>query len=505
MKRIIPFLLFLFPAIGLMSQPDVYTPAPKFPSDSATNMVPNLTISWYAVAGSTGLQYQFQMDTTLNFNSPLKVDTTQILLTGYMAHELLFGQKYFWRVRAIDQGETSYWSTIRNFIVFDEVSLYKPTDNMLDQFPLVDLTWKNKVKQGASTVTITGIRFYDYRYDSVSTFDSPALKEGSTSPNIVAAAASNLLFGHKYYYQVRARHNLDTSSWCTPWGFTVINKLTLKEPLNNAVDQMLDAQLKWDVIQGVIGYEYQLARDQNFTDLILQQSVLDTCCISSTLLQFGEKVYWRVRARQLNDTSNWADPFSFTVINDVLLESPKNTSQNVALKPVLTWTKQTAITGYELQLDSLNTFAKPILIYYPDAEDIRYTMTKQLSSLKTYYWRMRAFADGSEMADTSDWSATWSFVTVNTQGIEEPGSSSFSIYPNPANEKLTIKAMVIEAKTIHVSLIDIVGKTILTREIKLSSGSNIKEISLDNINKGVYILRINNDGQTLNQKVIVDR
>jgi len=504
MKRTIPFLFFLFSTIGLMAQPDVYTPTLKFPADGATNMVPNLTVSWNAIAGSTNLQYQVQIDTTLNFNSPLKVDTTQVLLTGYKAHELLFGQKYYWRVRAIDQDQTSYWSAIRNFIIFDQVNLSKPTNNQKQQNPNVDIEWKNTVNQDGSNVVITGIRFRDYQYDSVNTFNSPALKEGSTSYAVLKANTSNLQFGKIYYYRVRARHNLSTSSWCNPWYFGVVDSLTLQLPMDNASAQMIDVQIKWKNITGILSYEYQLALDQNFNNIILQNEV-DTNLVKCSLLQFGEKVYWRVRARQIHDTSSWSGSRNFTVINSVILKTPADASQNVDLKPKLIWTSQTGISGYQLQVDSVNTFANPIVNFKPKPEEISYTLSKTLVMQKTYYWRMRAFSDGGAMADTSAWSAPWSFVTIGPQGIEEPGSTLFSIYPNPASEKLTIKVDVSVSKTIQVSLVDLIGKTILNREFLLSSGTNIKEVSLDNINKGVYILRIIYDGQNINRKVIIDR
>jgi hypothetical protein len=501
MKKIITSLFFLFSAIGLMSQTDVYTPTLRSPDDNATDIVPNVTLSWYAITGSTGLQYQIQLDTTPNFNSNQKVDTTLLLLTGYTTHELLFGQQYYWRVRAIDQGEVSYWSPTRTFVVFNQVKLSRPTNNSTNQVPDVDLKWKEKM--GSSS--LTGVKYFDYQYDSVNTFDSPALVQGTTLGDVFTAPTSELQFGKMYYYRVLARHNLSTSLWCEPWGFTVVDKMTLLLPANKTSDQMLNVQLKWTKIaSGTTGYEYQLARDKDFTNLIFQQSVGDTCCYDASMLQFGETVYWRVRTRHLKDTSSWSDPWNFTTINTVILKSPKNLSVDVTLKPTLSWTTQQGIAGYELQLDDVNTFDNPIISIIQSATKTTYTLTQNLSPLKTYYWRMRAFSDGL-MADTSDWSAPWSFVTVNTQGLEEPGSTSFSIYPNPANEKITIKAIVLEAKTIQVSLVDIVGKTLLTSEEKLSSGTNIKEIPLNNINKGVYILRIFSDGQTINRKVVVDR
>ena len=121
MKRLLSIVLFTFFAAISMAGTVVYTPVLKSPPNDSVNMMPNLYISWHAVAGSTGLQYNVQLDTTPNFNSSQLVDTTLLLLTGYKAHELLFGVKYYWRVKAIDQGQTSAWSTVWDFTIFNTI------------------------------------------------------------------------------------------------------------------------------------------------------------------------------------------------------------------------------------------------------------------------------------------------------------------------------------------------------------------------------------------------
>jgi len=503
MKRVILSLFSLIMTIGLMAQPDVYTPTLKSPADSAENRVPNLTLSWNAVAGSLNLMYQLQIDTSLEFSSPLKVDTTQLLLTGYVTHELRFGQKYYWRVRAIDGGQTSYWSTVWFFIVLDQATLSKPSNNQTDQSPNVSLEWKNTVTQNGTDVPITGIRFWDYQLDSVNTFDSPFMKEGTTTVSVLKAATSNLLFNEKYYYRVRIRHNLDTTLWCPAWAFTIVDKVTLQAPNNDAKDQSINAQIRWKNVTGLLGFEYQLALDQNFTNLIFQNEV-DTNMVNCSMLLFGEKVYWRIRCRSAVDTSSWSNPRNFTVINSVILKFPTDTLTNVDIKPKFQWTGQTGITGYELQLDSTLFFLNPVLDYKPNSTDLSYTMTKKLQGLKTYYWRMRAFSDGS-IPDTTAWSEPWSFTTTNSEGIDQPGSNTCSIYPNPAGGKIFVKTQTNGSSMIHFDLVDLLGKTVLTRELTTSSGTTVNEIALDNMNKGIYIIRLTINGKTINQKLIVNR
>jgi hypothetical protein len=118
---------------------------------------------------------------------------------------------------------------------------------------------------------------------------------------------------------------------------------------------------------------------------------------------------------------------------------------------------------------------------------------------------MRAFSDGGATADTTSWSPARSFVTVSSTGIDEVSLSGLSIYPNPANDKVFLRIEMNESLTAQVALVDLLGKTIFSNELNLTAGSNLKEMRLDNLNKGIYILRLTIKGQTTNQKLIVER
>src|SRR5512136_1581852 len=106
MKRVLFTLIIILTTLGLSAQTRVYTPTLKSPATNDTSQMPNVTVSWNAISGSTELKYEMQIDTSPQFNSPALKDTIQVLLTGYTNHELLFNTTYYWRVRAIDQGDT---------------------------------------------------------------------------------------------------------------------------------------------------------------------------------------------------------------------------------------------------------------------------------------------------------------------------------------------------------------------------------------------------------------
>jgi hypothetical protein len=501
MKRSLLSLLFLVFITVMFAQERVYVPALKSPENNALNQMPDVTVSWYAITGSLNLQYRFQVDTSMLFNSPSLIDTTQTLLTGYKTRNLLFGQKYYWRVRAID-GQTSAWSVVWSFTVFNTVELDKPLVNAVDQDPNVPVSWLGTITNLKKV--ITGITYYEYQVDSDTNFNSPNLIHGTTSPTVLKANTINLFFGMKYYFRVRAGHTKGYSSYCPYRAFTIIDKFGLISPTTNTANAFLNVVLKWKAVNGLLGYAYQIATDQAFTHLVAESEV-DTNNITSSYLQFGIQYYWRVNGRHLKDTSQWSNPFSFTTINTVDLKAPANNQQSVAVKPIMQWIKQTGITNYELWIDTDPLFSNPYIKYKPNANETQYTLTKALSYEQIYYWKMRVYSDGDLMADTSNWSPVWSFVTVSLIGLEEKGIGSYSIYPNPASSKIYLKMDSRETTTVQFELIDLLGKRILEKEINLTAGNNLKEISLENINKGIYMVRLNCNGSSVNQKLIIEK
>jgi hypothetical protein len=499
MKRIFILLTALLLVAGTYAQPLVYTPTLKAPEDGATKQVPNVTVSWNAISGSLNLQYQVQVDTTASFNSPLLVSVTQTLLTGYMLNQLFFGQTYYWRVRAIDGG-TSPWSEVWSFTVMTQVSLKTPANNTpLDQDPNVTLVWDTTV---AGTL-VTGITFYDYQADTSASFDSPVLVDGSVASSVHTAPTENLRFGAQYHWRVRTGHAADTSDWSDVWNFNVVNKVTLQAPSNNNTNQMLDVSMKWKAMNGIIAYDFEVATDEAFTNLV-NASGTDTNAVVSQFLVFGQKYYWHARARHATDTSSWGTTFNFTTINTVLLKTPVNSDSNVSTKPTMSWTGQTGITGFELQVAAEPTFMDPYIISYPAPDATKYTLGKSLVPHTMYYWRMRSFSDGTMLADTTDWSDTWSFTTGNAVGIDEARVQSFTFYPNPAKDKFTLRITSPEATNARLVLMDLLGKTVLEQPFTLEAGTNVREVRIDGVGRGIYLLRLTIDGKTINQKLIVE-
>ncbi len=71
-------------------------------------------------------------------------------------------------------------------------------------------------------------------------------------------------------------------------------------------------------------------------------------------------------------------------------------------------------------------------------------------------------------------------------GVNNNEKNNFSVYPNPANDYLTIQAQDIEIKSIEI--VDLTGKVVYS---KTMSGSQLERFSTQNLSSGFYIVRVN--------------
>ncbi|RLD37261.1 MAG: hypothetical protein DRI83_04190, partial [Bacteroidetes bacterium] len=164
------------------------------PEDGDDGQMPDVILNWAAVAGSGGIvEYEVQLDVTDAFTNPVIYPRSEF--TGLQMELLLFGQEYFWRVRASEGSDISGWSDVFSFVVFETVVLNKPNDNAEDQDP--DVLFKAKDRIG-STV-ITGVEFFEFQADTSANFDSPLLFEGVSETYTINA--SFLHFGEIYNWR----------------------------------------------------------------------------------------------------------------------------------------------------------------------------------------------------------------------------------------------------------------------------------------------------------------
>jgi hypothetical protein len=66
----------------------------------------------------------------------------------------------------------------------------------------------------------------------------------------------------------------------------------------------------------------------------------------------------------------------------------------------------------------------------------------------------------------------------------------FEVYPNPANDRITIRYYSDGSKTFKLFVNDVLGKVIVSENVSSADGINEKEISLAHLNRGTYFVRL---------------
>ena len=482
----------LFLSLNLFADTNIYTPVLKAPTDGATKQAPNVLLDWEPVTGNIGLYYEVQISLDEAFTDPF-MDSTE--LSSYTPSNLLFGTTYYWRVRAVDNTGTSEWSEIRSFTVTDIIDLSKPNNNAPDQDPNVALTWK----------IVTGLTSYEVQLDVTPDFDSPSLSDSLVpyTETVNNIATANLFFDQTYYWHVRGMHALDTTQWSDTRSFTVLNDLALKKPNNNSVDRMPNEVLRWENVNGILGYIYELDDNTSFTHPLIYQA--STYSVNADTLDFGVKYYWRVAAFHAKDTSGWSTTWNFTVINQVLLASPADGSYGIPIFPEFSWEAITGVQSYKHQVDISPDFTDPVTTdVTPNSSTFQnYDFPgPALDSGLVYYWRVRAV----NPTDKTEWSEVWSF-TVLSLGIESEqlNGHAITLYPNPCKDHLYVGMDGGPLAGIQLSMINLVGQTLYSEVLDDDHGRMVRAINVGSFPEGIYLLQLKAGNEILTKKVVIYR
>jgi bacillolysin len=91
------------------------------------------------------------------------------------------------------------------------------------------------------------------------------------------------------------------------------------------------------------------------------------------------------------------------------------------------------------------------------------------------------------------------------KNITEENEVNFMVYPNPAKDNLTLKFQAGTNDRIKVTVYNLIGQKLITRENPAVSGLNIINLNAGKLGKGIYIIEIENNGKREHQKFLISR
>ncbi len=294
----------------------IYGATQSSPANGNENIALNTTLWINTVSGSEN--YDYQIDTSLNFNSALLIEYTHTdSYSGYNVSLTRYGQRYYWRVRGRNDSDTSIWSDIWNFKTDYELTdapiLISPGNGSTDiSYTSISLDWNS----------VSGADLYTYRVSTDSDF-SNIVKSGTTS--LTDFTVTDLYPYTVYYWQIKAENNNGYSPWSEVWSFTtesaVLTAPVLISPENNATGiNYTSVNFSWESVFGADNYNFEISQDDTFTTGVSDFISSDTSRVLSGL-NSGTKYYWRISATDGITTSAWSDIWNFTTSNPLDIEN----------------------------------------------------------------------------------------------------------------------------------------------------------------------------------------
>jgi uncharacterized repeat protein (TIGR02543 family) len=206
---------------------------------------------------------------------------------------------------------------------------------------------------------------------------------------------------------------------------------TLVSPSNGATGQPISLTLRWNKVPSATGYTVQVATDNAFNTLIVQDSTFADTSLSVLRLANYTAYYWRVRAKNPGGISEWSTARSFTTVALIpgvpSLIWPAHDASNITLYPPLQWTAVTGATAYTVQVSRQSNYSDFIF------NQAVTSTTQQVSVLlpnTKYHWRVNAIVAGVAGAWAAD-----SFTTIvappSAPALVSPASGATGVSTSP--------------------------------------------------------------------------
>jgi hypothetical protein len=385
------------------------------PGNNSAGLLNPITVKW--LTSERVEKYYLQLSTDSLFSSFI-VDDSTLTDTLFALPALANYTKYFWRVKALNIGGESDWSSEWNFKTLGNpysTNLISPIDESENQ-PINGLVFKwNKSEE-----RIEAVQNYHFQLSTDSLFST--LVEDDSLLTDTTTTINGLTYYTEYYWRVRGSNQIGWGDWSDVWETTtIIEKPSvplLSFPLNNSVGLLNPLSAKWFTSERVEKYYLQLSTDSLFSSLIVNDSTLTDTLLVLPVLSNYTKYFWRVKAINVGGESDWSSEWNFKTLgnpNSTILISPTNESVNQLINSLeFTWNKSEeqieAIQNYQFQLSTDSLFNQ-FVVNDSLLTDTLNTISG-LTNLTNYFWRVRA----SNETGWGDWSAIWRFTTI----IEKP-------------------------------------------------------------------------------------
>ncbi|MFA6260005.1 MAG: T9SS type A sorting domain-containing protein [Bacteroidia bacterium] len=400
-------------------------PTIQSPGAGASNISVWNTPTYSFVTSSTSdtnITYEVRIDTSSQFDSPLKVLYTRKYPQTAMRVLLHYGKLYKIQVRAIHANDTSNWCPASNFSTASTTNILYPYLTGSDTLLKVDSVHFMAYGNGEATRI-------EFMLDTIVTLNSPALLADTMAAKDGRKTVKNLFFRKRYYAAARIISSIDTSEW-TYKSYSTISFSPLLRPYNNSTLEIPGPELSWTALKNQTGYTILLDTVNTFDSqvLIRLDSNSSVAKVNSPDLMYYQQYYWKMKLNTINDSSDWTPVWKFkTSPMATYINTPYNNQTNMPVNPTyFNWEEPSGTKGYHYQVSTDSLFTNPINRYVLGQSN-SFDNLNGLAYNTKYFFRVRCF----NKVDTADWYYENRFYTM-----PEPPKPAIPVLQLPANNAI---------------------------------------------------------------------
>jgi len=109
-----------------------------------------------------------------------------------------------------------------------------------------------------------------------------------------------------------------------------------------------------------------------------------------------------------------------------------------------------------------------------------------------YYYRLKQI----------DFDGNFDYSEIRSAKIEDNARTQISVFPNPANDKVTIEYRGETTSAVELGLFSITGQMVLSEKINIGDSHKV-ELNIDFLENGIYLLQSKVDGEIITKKLII--
>nr|MDO8086769.1 hypothetical protein [Candidatus Sigynarchaeum springense] len=298
------------------------------PPDASMLAIGNINFSWTSLGAPIGaVNFTWQLaDSSAFSNIVLQQDAIPETptTTSKVVNVTVASGMYYWRVRAVFNGENGLWSNSRSIIISRQMGLNDTTfspqmENSGATFTFTTVYYDSyNLLPDAITIAINGSTYPMVELDAGDTDTSDGKSYGYTTSSLVT-------FGH-YWFSINASQGLDTKSTGILAGpevnpYVGTARITLIAPVNGTTHFNWNVNFSWDSVEAggvTTTYTWQLSTTAAFSSIARQATGIPEIPGTSNTVQLlnvaAGTYYWRVRPVYQGLYGNWSYTGSLTIV-----------------------------------------------------------------------------------------------------------------------------------------------------------------------------------------------